>query len=220
MTHNNWNDWHYVVAVVEQGSLSAAARYLGVNHATVLRRIATFEDLHGVKFFERRQNGYVPTSDCQEILGRMRHLKNSVHELETAVKNLGNPFTGRVGITSTDTICQYILPRHIKRLNMLHSGLKIELSSTNSRLDLTGLDAEITIRPTSNLPGDLIGRRACDIAIEIYGSPDYLAENPSSDLNDHAWLCYVDTPTPTPMKTWEADNNLNNVYTLQIDVTL
>lgn len=209
--HNNWDDWQYIISVISHGTLSGAARSLGVNHATVLRHIASFESRRGIRLFERHKNRYTPTTDCLVILGRLKHLQHSVHALETAVTNAGNPFYGRVGLTSTDTICQLILPRYIKRLNGLHPDLEIELASTNSKLDLSLLDAEITIRPTASLPPELVGQRACNISMQIFGSTSYLAENKSHCMEDHSWLGFSDNQGTTPIGEWELATKLPNV---------
>ena len=57
MHNDNWDDLKFVLSVAETGSVSGAARRLGVNHATVLRRISAFEDAHGAEVFERSQQG-------------------------------------------------------------------------------------------------------------------------------------------------------------------
>ena len=212
MAHNeNWDDLHYLLAVADNGSLSGAARQLGVNHATVLRRISAFEKRHRVKLFDRRKNGYLPTSDCQTLLSRLQQLESNVSELENAIKNLGNPFSGRVRVTSTGTICQYFLPRHLARLNLLHPKLEVELLSTNVRLDLAKLDAEITIRPARQLPDDLVGTKACDLVLKIYGAPEYIAKNPSGDKSRHRWLGGSDALDRSPSRNWELEANISNV---------
>ncbi|MCB2152823.1 MAG: LysR family transcriptional regulator, partial [Rhodobacteraceae bacterium] len=58
MQRDNWDDLRFVLAVAEEGSVSGAARRLGVNHATVLRRIAAFEEATGVEIFDKTARGY------------------------------------------------------------------------------------------------------------------------------------------------------------------
>ncbi len=54
----NWDDLRYILAVAEHGSVSATARHLGVNHATVLRHVAAFEARHQIELFEKSARGY------------------------------------------------------------------------------------------------------------------------------------------------------------------
>lgn len=58
----DWNDLRYVLELARHRSLSAAARALKVNHATVARRIAALETALGLVLFERQAKGYRPTA--------------------------------------------------------------------------------------------------------------------------------------------------------------
>jgi DNA-binding transcriptional LysR family regulator len=200
MTHNiRWNDLQFILAVAECGSLSAAGRLLGVKHSTVLRRISAFEEKIGCRLFERSATGYVMTSDSRDVLSALRSIENSIFGLERSLSIIGTPFTGRVRLTSTDTICQTILPPHIKALNKTYPQLEVELLSTNNRLDLAQLDAEITIRPSQLLQEGLIGERICDLCFQVYGSPAYLDTHQSRFVAGHRWLGVADRTSRSPV---------------------
>jgi DNA-binding transcriptional LysR family regulator len=206
MKHNiRWNDLQFILAVAECGSLSAAGRLLGVRHSTVLRRISAFEDKIGCRLFERGATGYVMTSDSRDVLSALRSIENSIFGLERSLSTIGTPFAGRVRVTSTDTICQTILPPHIKALNETYPQLEVELLSTNNRLDLAQLDAEITIRPSQALQEGLIGERICDLCFQVYGSPVYLDSHQSRFVAGHRWLGVADPTSRSPVGSWEAD---------------
>ncbi len=65
MHSDNWDDLRYVLAVAETGSVSGAARRLGVNHATVLRHVAAYEARHGIELFDKSARGYaVSPKNC------------------------------------------------------------------------------------------------------------------------------------------------------------
>jgi DNA-binding transcriptional LysR family regulator len=64
---NPWDDLRYFLAVARSGSLSGAARELGVNHSTVLRRIHSYEERQGVRLFERLPTGYALTQAAENI---------------------------------------------------------------------------------------------------------------------------------------------------------
>lgn len=204
MTHNiKWDDLQFILAVAERGSLSAAARDLGVNHATVLRRVASFEKAYQVKLFERRATGYVLAPESRHVLASLRGIENSVEELERSIKGLGSPFEGPIRITSTDTFCQLLLMRHVCRLQDEHPDIEVELSSTNSHLDLARLDADITIRPAVELSDDLVGRVVCGLAFKVYGAPSYLQSNSASRHAEHSWLGISDLLSRSPVGAWQ-----------------
>jgi molybdenum-dependent DNA-binding transcriptional regulator ModE len=64
----DWDDVRYFLAVARGGSVRAAAKELGVNHATVLRRIAPLEDRLGTQMFEKLPSGYRLTAAGEEVL--------------------------------------------------------------------------------------------------------------------------------------------------------
>jgi DNA-binding transcriptional LysR family regulator len=80
-----WDDLRYVLAVAEQGTLSGAARSLGVNHSTVLRRVSSFEEKKGVQVFERTGTGYILTPESRHLLTALRAINEQVSGLDRAI---------------------------------------------------------------------------------------------------------------------------------------
>jgi DNA-binding transcriptional LysR family regulator len=64
----DWDDVRYFLAVARGGSVRAAGERLGVNHATVLRRIAQLEERLGARMFEKLPSGYRLTAAGEEVL--------------------------------------------------------------------------------------------------------------------------------------------------------
>lgn len=170
MHRDNWDDLRYVLAVAESGSVSAAARSLSVNHATVLRRIAAFEDRQGVAVFERGPLGYVVSPDKLRVIEAAREVEIAVDAVGQALQGAAAQLTGTVRITSTDTLCTTILPGILERIRQSSPNLRVELSCTNAQLDLSRLHADLSVRPALRLGDDLIGARAGDLAMAVYGA--------------------------------------------------
>lgn len=220
MQNIDWDDFRYVLAVADRGSLSAAARALGVNHATVLRRIASFEQSLGVEIFEKRPGGYRVHRGAAPVLRRLRGIEQSVASAQRSIQGLSGT-SGYVRITSTDSLSQLILPRHVGDLHASSPGLRVTLASSNSRLDLSGLDAEITIRPSRLLAEDLEGVEACKLAFAIFGAPDYLRRNPSPHIDDHSWLGVSELLMRSPVGAWEKEHlNVEPVFKADSFLTL
>ena len=91
-----WDDLQFVHEVAEHGSLSAAARSLGVNHATVLRRISALEDRFGITLFERPPGGYRMTPEGRNILSALQAIDRTVNGVERALPIVGRGLHGRV----------------------------------------------------------------------------------------------------------------------------
>ena len=179
MHKDNWDDLRYVLAVAEAGSVSGAARVLGVNHATVLRRVAAFEERAGSPVFERTATGYVVAPDKLRVIEAAREVETSVLAVARLVQGRAAPFRGAVRITSTDTFCHDILPRIIQDLTRRAPDLQISLFCNNSHLDFARLSADITVRPAITLPDDLFGEQAGVLGFGVYalddGVQDWLA---------------------------------------------
>lgn len=198
-----WDDLQFVLAVAEAGSLSAAARTLGVNHATVLRRISTFEETIGVKLFDRSPGGYRPRPEAREIITALKGIGRTVGRLERLTPMIGQGFEGVFRLTTTDSVADIILAPRLVELAALHPKLAVDLLVTNAPIDMTRPDAEVTLRPASTMPDGLTGVKICDMAFRVYAAPDYLERNPSGDHQDHRWLGLSPPLTRSPVGAWQ-----------------
>ena len=172
MHKENWDDLRFVLAVARHGSVSAAARVLGVNHATVLRRIAAFEDRHGSTLFDKTPQGYSIPKERDQVIEAAQDVENAVLAVERLIEGVHAPLKGRVRVTSTDTFCATLLPDCLMDLRKTASDLQIEVITSNAHLDLARLDADVTIRPTLKLPPELRGQVVADLAFGIYATVD------------------------------------------------
>jgi len=175
MNKENWDDIRFVLAVVDTGSVSGAARVLGVNHATVLRRVASFEERNGGPIFDRSATGYQIAQDKLRAIEAAKEVANAVESVERLLKGSAPKVSGVVRITSTDSLCLEVLPEIVARMMQDLPDLRIELHSTNAHLDLARLHADISIRPARVLPDDLIGESAGQLRFAVYhpvGLPD------------------------------------------------
>ncbi len=169
MHRDNWDDLRFVLAVAETGSVSAAARQLQVNHATVLRRVAAFEDRHGGPIFQRTALGYQVPPDRLRVIEAAREVATAIGAVSRVIKGANAQPSGILRITSTDTFCQAILPRIIAQIMVVSPDLRIELSSSNEHLDLGRLHADISVRPGLKLADDLRGEWAGELAFDVFG---------------------------------------------------
>ena len=200
MNNENWDDIRYALAVSKYGSLNAAATAMGVTHATVLRRVAAFEGRYGCRVFQKSPSGYSVLPEASSIFTAMESVEDAVLSVERAVVGSNRSPMGHVRITSTDSLCQIVLPRILSEISLLYPGLKLTLLSGNSHHDLFRLTADIAVRPSIKLGEGLIGQRAGTLSFGVFddGSPNrkwmrldgalsrslpakWLAENVSAD---------------------------------------
>lgn len=176
MAVDTWDDLRFVIAVAEERTVSGAARRLGVNHATVLRRIAQFEDRAGTELFEKSARGYILPSDRQHILEAAREVDRAMQVVSRLLAGSRAPVSGEVRVTSTDSLCQILLPKAICRLSAQAPDVRLSLISSNAHLDLGRTHADLTVRPTMRLPPDLTGVRVGQLGFRVYAAPGAQAD--------------------------------------------
>jgi len=197
-----WDDLRYVLAVASTGSLAGAARSLGVNHTTVLRRVDAFEKTLGLRLFERLPTGYVLTAGGEELIAAARHIDGTVTALERKLAGQDLRVSGVVRVTTTDTLMSSILPEILAEFRQNHPGIQVEIAVSNLMLNLTKRDADVAIRPAKDPPGTLIGRRVAKVAFAIYASRRYLARHKAVRLADHRWIGPDDSLAGTSVAQW------------------
>lgn len=183
-----WDDLQYVHAVAEQGSLSAASRLLGVNHATVLRRIALLEASCDVKLFDRRNDGYRLRPEGRALLASLKLMDHASARIWRSLDSTAKGIEGTFRLATTDTIACLLLPAHLENLRKVHPNINIEVAVSNDPIDLSLAGAEILIRPGLDLPVELSGLKAATVRFSVFGSADYLARNAGLPLDAHKWL--------------------------------
>ncbi|WP_222411057.1 LysR family transcriptional regulator [Rhizobium leguminosarum] len=145
--HLDWNDLRCVLAVAEHGGLAAAARALGVNHTTVLRRVNAFEEAQGLRLFERLPTGYLLTPGGEELLASVRQISSLVTDLERRLTGRDLRLEGVLRVATTDTLASSILLRHLAAFRVRYPDIVVELAVGNLPVDLVHHDVDAAIRP-------------------------------------------------------------------------
>lgn len=165
----SWDNLRYVLTVMDTGSVSAAARQLGVNHATVLRRIAAFEAEYEGAVFEKSVNGYKVLPHHARLVEAIREVENGVLSVQRLMQGANMSLKGVVRVSSTDTICHYLLPQILDYLQQQAPEIEIELMSGNSHLDFARMEADIFVRPAMSLPEYMVAEQAAHLIFRAYG---------------------------------------------------
>jgi len=212
----NWDDLRLILAVVREGTLSGAARRLGVTHSTVFRRLGAIEEQIGVRLFERFRDGYVATPAGESAAEAAARLEDEVLTLERRLSGQDLRPSGVVRITTTDTLGT-ILMRHLPVMRELHPEIRLEVGISNAMANLTRREADIAIRPTQEPPEILVGRRIADIAHAIYGSKAYLSRRQNKEPSAHDWIALDDALASTVIGRWIHENLRAAHITCRVD---
>jgi DNA-binding transcriptional LysR family regulator len=195
----DWDDLRYILAVANAGSLAGAARDLGVNHTTVLRRINAFEETRGLRLFERLPSGYTLTPGGEQLLAAARAMAGVVDDLERKLSGQDLRLEGIIRVTTTDTLMASVLPPMLARFAAAHPGITLEILTGNTIANLTRRDADVAIRTVGAPPDTLVGRKVTAIAWALYAGPDYPVTH---DLEEAAWIAPDDSLSASAYARW------------------
>ncbi|MEH6627782.1 MAG: LysR family transcriptional regulator [Motiliproteus sp.] len=171
----DWNRARAFLVTAEEGSLSAAARALGMTQPTLGRQVAALEQELSVALFERGGRGLELTPSGLELVDYVRAMGEAASRLSLAATGHSESIAGHICITATEAMAVYGLPPLIKKLRHLEPGITIELIATNSTSDLKRREADIAIRAFRPTQPDLIAKKLCDQPAHLYATPTYLA---------------------------------------------
>jgi molybdate transport repressor ModE-like protein len=189
----NLNDLRLVAWIGETGSLSGAAKRMGVNHATVFRRLNQLEGAIGVRLFERIGGRYHATAAGEELMRAGAELDTIATRALLQVAGRDLRPSGVVRISTTDSFAQSLLPPILALCRQQYPQIRLTVEVDNRSANLSKRDADIAIRPTTAPPDYLIGKHIGPVRFCVYGAPHYLEAMAGRSLEEHQWIALDDT---------------------------
>ncbi len=202
MQHINWDNLRYVLMVANKGSVSAAARELGVNRTTVLRRINRFQQDLNCRIFHRGDAGYVLTAEAEKMISAAREVENTLLNLQRQIAGHELKLEGELRVTTTDSFMLAVLGPHLASFRQKHPHIVVDLLITNSVLDLNRRDADVAIRPTRQPETHLVGRRLGDVEFGVYALPEIVASLAPFEIRNSRWIGFADSLLASPVGAW------------------
>lgn len=205
MQHLNWDNLRYVLMVANKGSISAAARELGVNRSTVLRRIERFQQDLNCLIFKRSAEGYALTPEAEKMINAAREVESTLFDLQRQLAGRELRLEGELRVTTTDTFMLSLLAQPLAGFRQRYPHILVDLLVTGQVLDLTRRDADIAIRPTQQPEAGFVGRKLRDIEFMVYTSSEY---GPAEMQNWRVarWVGVTDTLYRSPVGAWFDQN--------------
>jgi DNA-binding transcriptional LysR family regulator len=190
-------DWTLVrsfLAVLDAGSLTAAARACGAHQPTLSRQVAELEAQLGAPLFERTGRGVEPTALARGIADAARQMHEGAEQLARALKRGTEAESGTVRITTGTVAASYLLPPLLAQLQQAEPGLQIELVASNTISNLLRREADIAVRMVRPVQGSLVAKKLGDVAIVACAHERYLQRHGlprrPEDLATHRLLGY------------------------------
>jgi DNA-binding transcriptional LysR family regulator len=212
----NWDDVRIFLAVARTGQILAASKRLGVNHATLSRRLTALEEALKTRLFVRRTNGCELTAEGDVFLASAERMET---EMLAAQANLGRTDTaiaGTVRIGAPDGFGVSFLAPRMGRLIERHPELKIQLVPVPRSFSLSQREADIAITLERPEQGRLVSSKLTDYTLGLYAARGYANLNglpvDADALKSHRRIGYVEDLIFSPslnftgevMRNWNA----------------
>jgi DNA-binding transcriptional LysR family regulator len=187
-----WDLYRSFLAVLREGSLSGAARALGVAQPTVGRHVEALEQALGLPLFTRSVQGLAPTEAAEDLRPHAEALAAGAAALLRAASGARAGSRGTVRVTASEVVGAEVLPPVLAALREAHPALVVELVLTNRTEDLLRRDADIAVRMVRPVQEALVARRIGRITLGLHAHPRYLERCGRPDsleaLRDHALI--------------------------------
>jgi DNA-binding transcriptional LysR family regulator len=193
----DWNDLRFVLAIARAGTLSAAARRLGVDQTTVARRLKAAETALAARLFDRIDGGFRPTSTGAAAIARAAAVEHELATLAAAVAGGDAEPSGTVRVTAVPILVNRVLVPATPSLRRAAPLLRLELIADNRDLSLARREADVAVRLTRPRDGAMLARRI--------GRLDYAAYAPRTRAPKHLdWITYGESFAYIPQARWIA----------------
>jgi DNA-binding transcriptional LysR family regulator len=197
MSSTDWDLFQSLHAVIEAGSLSAAAKLRGLTQPTLGRHIEALERRLGAPLFVRSPRGLQPTELALELKPHLLEMSAAADAALRDASGAASSVTGSIRITASEIVAVEVLPPLLTAFREEHPGVVIELLVSNVAEDLSRRVADIAVRMTAPTQGALVAKKVGDLDLGFFATPAYLERHgvPMSfeDLDDHVVIGF-DSP--------------------------
>lgn len=183
----HWDDLRIFLAIAREGSVSGAARRLGVQHSTVSRRLRSLEQKLATRLIERKRSGYELTEAGDELFLSARKIEIEILEFEGAQGGQEAGATGELRVSAINNMASSILMPVFARFSQAQPRIELHIQVTNKFVRLAERDADVAIRLTNTPLDTLIGTRLATVSSAVYGARDYVAKLRAGDVEEK-WL--------------------------------
>ncbi|MES1991011.1 MAG: LysR family transcriptional regulator [Pseudomonadota bacterium] len=185
-----WEHYRTLLAVIREGSLSAAARTLGLTQPTIGRHVDALEEALGLALFTRSQGGLAPTESALALVPHAEAMASAAEALRRTASGEAEEDRGTVRITASEMIGAEVLPAILARFREKHPRIIIELMLSNRSEDLLQREADIAIRMIRPTQTALLAKKVGEVRLGLHAHQNYIQAYglPMSvdDLREHA----------------------------------
>ena len=188
--------------MVRGGTLAQAAARLRADASTVFRSVQRIEKSLGQRLFERTRQGYLPSEAMTEIARHAERIEAELEAARGAAMAPSGEVSGRVRLTTTDSVMRGLVLPCLPDLAMAHPLLQLELRSANELMSLSKRDADLALRATPKPPDHLVGRHLGRIRFVACASKSMTPSRRRRALEEQDWIAPDDAMPDHPSVRW------------------
>ncbi len=173
-TTPDWDLYRTFLAVMRDGTLSAAARSLGSTQPTVGRQIEALEAALGATLFSRSPSGLTPNPAAHDLLPHAEAMAHAAAALERASSGEAMDDRGVVRIATSEYVGCEVLPPILADFRFRHPRVELELALSSRVADLLRRDADIAVRLVRPTQQNLVARKIGTIRLGLYAHRRYV----------------------------------------------
>lgn len=198
-TQPGWELYRSFLAVVREGSLSGAARALGLTQPTIGRHITALEEALGASLFTRSQAGLIASEGARSLVPHAEAMASAAAALQRAASGEAKEERGVVRITASEMVGGEVLPAALAAFREAHPRISVELVISNRSEDLLRREADIAVRMVRPRQAALFARKVGAIQLGFHAHPRYLRAHGTpktlAELREHPLIGFDKQPT-------------------------
>ena len=198
----NWDDLRVFLTLAREGTLTTAAKSLGISHPTVARRVKALEQQTGARLFDRLTDRFVPTSAGEKLLVDAQSMEQAALAIDRRSATLSDTVSGVVRLSAGEAMSAFIA-RHLSDLRQDLAQIEFELSASHTLANLSRREADLLIREQVPDLASIVARKLGRVAYAIYALPELAGDRRSlQSLHDLPWVGFDDDHTYMPGQRW------------------
>ncbi len=198
----NWDDLRVFLTLAREGTLTTAAKSLGVSHPTVARRVRALEKQIGARLFERLSDRFVPTSAGEKLLDDTQAMERAALSINRRSAALGDTVSGVVRLSAAESMSA-LVARHLPWLRQRLQHIEFELTASHTLANLSRREADLLIREQVPELGGIVARKLGRVAYAIYAHPDIaVAKLTPPAFKTVPWIGFDDDHSYMPGQRW------------------
>ena len=198
----NWDDLRIFLCLAREGTLTTAAKALGVSHPTVSRRVQALEQQIGARLFERLPDRFVPTAAGEELLADTEAMEKAALSINRRSAGLSDTVSGVVRLSAGEAMSA-LLARHLPELRKSLRQIEFELTASHTLANLSRREADLLIREEVPELGSIVARKLGRVAYAIYAHPDIaISKLTPSAMKNLPWIGFDDDHAYMPGQRW------------------